>query len=443
MINQGLFDILQKETSFLDKKEFTKSSLVALSHGIEDVIINEKISVELFVTFQDFSFFKVEKERYLQLDKICHKIFIFAQNIERTDIKGFKNTAFIEIDENDMLRKEWDLLIYHPDHSIVLSTHEEDFREFDDDLYRKFNGFLSFSPAAIKESFEFFQLKLKENAIDFKSYFHNEILNSNLKYSSPREKNLNTFLNRSIDEIEEMNYRLKKKNIELHQSLEKNKKLTLDMVRRLCYAAEFRDEETAAHLIRLSYIATTIYSELEENNEKILNMSYASLMHDIGKVGIPDNILLKPGKLTDEEYEVIKEHPLIGAKILGDSEEPLMQMSRNIALYHHEWWNGNGYPEGLAREQIPLAARVVAVADVFDALTSKRVYKDAFSVDKSMEIIKEKIDIQFDRNVVKILEDKLPQLVDFKEKFEAEIKNSSEKEVIELYFDNLNYKFSF
>ena len=139
-------------------------------------------------------------------------------------------------------------------------------------------------------------------------------------------------------------------------------------------------------------------------DEYIDSVIKSAPLHDIGKIRISDSILNKPGKLTDEEFEIMKQHTTYGAQVIEQCISTLpgsnfLGEAKNIAKYHHEKWNGKGYPEGLSGEDIPLSARIMAVADVFDALISKRVYKDAFSFDKAMEIIKEDSGTHFDPKV--------------------------------------------
>lgn len=132
------------------------------------------------------------------------------------------------------------------------------------------------------------------------------------------------------------------------------------------------------------------------------NILYAAPMHDIGKIGIPDNILLKPGKLTDEEFDIVKSHTTIGAKILSKSNAKIIILAEQIALSHHEKWNGLGYPNGLSGKDIPLEARIVAIVDVFDALTSKRPYKKTFPVEVALDIMEKERGQHFDPDVLDI-----------------------------------------
>jgi len=152
-------------------------------------------------------------------------------------------------------------------------------------------------------------------------------------------------------------------------------------------AAEYRDEDTGAHVRRISYYSRELAGMLGLDGEFVDRVYSASPMHDIGKIGIPDHILLKPGGLTPAEWEVMKGHTLIGSKILGNSQSPSLKMGAEIALNHHERWNGGGYPHGRRGEAIPLAARIMNMGDVYDALRSKRPYKSAFGHPETVAII--------------------------------------------------------
>jgi len=170
--------------------------------------------------------------------------------------------------------------------------------------------------------------------------------------------------------------------------LNKVKEATLDTIMRLSVAAEFRDDDTAEHLRRISHTSIIIARNFGLYRDEIELLRYAAPMHDIGKIGIPDSILLKPGKLNHEEWEEMKKHTIYGAKILGESDSEIVKASREVALTHHERWDGKGYPYGLKGEEIPLFGQIVSVADVFDALISKRVYKKAYPVDYALTIMR-------------------------------------------------------
>ncbi len=191
--------------------------------------------------------------------------------------------------------------------------------------------------------------------------------------------------------------------VTIHNALlqEQLKTAHLDTIIRLSVAAEFRDDETAGHIRRVTHASTLIAKQMGLTAKQVEVIRFASPMHDLGKIGIPDSILQKPGRLDDAERKVIQEHPVIGTEILGDPLNDVMDAARAVALTHHERWDGKGYPHGLKGENIPIIGRVVGLADVFDALVSKRCYRDAMSLDKALEIIRDEEGKQFDPDVVK------------------------------------------
>lgn len=163
----------------------------------------------------------------------------------------------------------------------------------------------------------------------------------------------------------------------------------IDTIHRLTLAAEFKDEDTGLHINRISHYTKALATELGMDKEFTESIFYASPMHDIGKVAIPDAILLKNGPLDKEEWAIMKTHPSVGARILEGSKSPYLVMATEIALGHHERWDGNGYPNGLQGDSIPLAARIMNIADQYDALRSKRPYKPPFDHAKTFAIITE------------------------------------------------------
>ena len=193
--------------------------------------------------------------------------------------------------------------------------------------------------------------------------------------------------------------------------------IRIGLIYRLGRAAEFRDNETGLHVIRMSRFSQRLAQQMGWPNDECNRILNASPMHDIGKIGMPDRILLKPGKLTGEEWDIMKTHAEIGAKLLSGSESRLMQMAEVIAMTHQERWDGSGYPLGLKEKEIPLVGRIVAVADVFDALTSVRPYKKAWSFDDSTSEIIEKSGIHFDPEIVSAFKESIPDFLTIKDEF--------------------------
>ncbi|CAM5206019.1 response regulator [Alishewanella longhuensis] len=202
--------------------------------------------------------------------------------------------------------------------------------------------------------------------------------------------------------------------VKTHLSLvhaEELKRTRLQVIERLGRAAEYKDNETGLHVKRMSHYARVIALAAGFSAEWAEELLHAAPMHDIGKIGTPDHILLKPGKLTDDEMIIMRQHALIGAEILGDCDSTLMQMASSVARYHHEKWDGSGYPLGLKETAIPIEARIVALTDVFDALTSERPYKKAWSVAEALDFIKSQAGKHFDPALVPLLEQELPKIL--------------------------------
>jgi putative two-component system response regulator len=202
------------------------------------------------------------------------------------------------------------------------------------------------------------------------------------------------------------NYRIElesevaKRTGELKLAFKMIKAASLDTIYRLSIASEYKDENTGAHIKRMSLYSAAVARHMGMNENEVENILYAAPMHDIGKIGIPDLILGKPAKLNSMEWKIMKQHTVIGANILKGSDAEFIRLGETIAQSHHEKWDGSGYPNKLKGNKIPIAGRIAAIADVFDALTSKRSYKEAFSIDKSLNIIKKRKESYFDPEVV-------------------------------------------
>lgn len=185
----------------------------------------------------------------------------------------------------------------------------------------------------------------------------------------------------------------------------------LDVVRRMSALAEYREPGIKNHLERIRGYCMVIARGLDLSVQEVEVIANASQLHDIGEIGIPDAILTKAGKLSPYEWEVVKRHPVIGAEILRGSPSTLLQAGEIIALSHHERWDGSGYPYRLKGEDIPLSGRICAMADIFDALTTKRPYKDEVSVEEAYDLILESSGVLFDPQLVTVFKDNFDELL--------------------------------
>ena len=193
-----------------------------------------------------------------------------------------------------------------------------------------------------------------------------------------------------------------------------------EVIYRLSKAAEYRDPETGAHIVRMTQYSALIARHLGWNEDAVELILQAAPMHDVGKLGTPDHILLKPTQLTDAEFAIMKQHTVTGAAILRDSSSPMLQLAAEIALRHHEKFDGSGYPDRLAGEEIPLAARIVAVADVFDALTSSRPYKKAWEIDRAVAVLADGRGKHFDPACVDVFIEHLDEVLAIRDRFRDE-----------------------
>jgi response regulator RpfG family c-di-GMP phosphodiesterase len=223
-----------------------------------------------------------------------------------------------------------------------------------------------------------------------------------------QQRNEITLLERDLDkrngELKELMETVRTQNHELSNKVRlKTKDLRqsrLSIIAKLARVAEFRDKETGGHIYRIGRSSVLVGRSYGLTDEVCEDLFHASLLHDVGKVGIPDSILLKPGSLDAEERAVMQTHTLIGSEILGGDEGKLLKSAMEVARFHHERWDGRGYPEARSGESIPIVARICSIVDVFDALLAKRPYKEPWSVDKALEFIRRESGAAFDPSVV-------------------------------------------
>jgi len=195
----------------------------------------------------------------------------------------------------------------------------------------------------------------------------------------------------------------------------------LEIVQRLGLAAEYKDNETGLHVIRMSHFARVLGLAAGMTENEADDLLHAAPMHDVGKIGIPDRILQKAGPLDPEEWKTMQSHVLIGAEIIGQHDGGMLALARNIALTHHEKWDGSGYPHGLAGERIPLEGRICAVADVFDALTSVRPYKKAWTEEEAIAFLIEQKGRHFDPTLVDLFIAQMPAIRAIRERWAEQV----------------------
>jgi putative two-component system response regulator len=212
------------------------------------------------------------------------------------------------------------------------------------------------------------------------------------------------------DRNRELEYRVRKRTAELSET-------RLEIIRRLGRAAEFKDNQTGLHVIRMSHYSRLVGESAGMPDDEVEVLLHAAPMHDVGKIGIPDRVLQKPGPLNEQEWELMKRHPEMGAEIIGDHDSDVLRMARLIALTHHERWDGSGYPGGLAGEDIPFVGRIVALADVFDALTTHRPYKEAWPWERAVSYLEEKSGVLFDPALVDAFRRALPAILEHRQEY--------------------------
>lgn len=211
--------------------------------------------------------------------------------------------------------------------------------------------------------------------------------------------------------------KVRQRTLELEVRNRKLEETSLDIINRLGRAGEYRDNQTGGHVMRMSHYCHRLALAAGLGEKRAELILQASPMHDLGKIATPDSILLKPGKLDDNEWDVMQTHAAIGAEILSNHDSELLRMAQSIALTHHESWDGTGYPRQLAGEEIPIEGRITTVCDVFDALTSERPYKKAWTIDDSVAYLNEQSARIFDPDLVSLFNEVLPDILEIRQQF--------------------------
>ncbi|MBF0265122.1 MAG: response regulator [Gammaproteobacteria bacterium] len=356
-----------------------------------------------------------------QINLDYKKAHILIVDDEATNIKLVNQTLFIDGYENiystQVSTEVFDLCKQQQFDLILLDINMPELDGFGvlSQLNNELNELPSIIMLTAQNMQEYKQKALDEGALDYvtKPFDIRELLSRvrnmiQVHLANKYMKKQNEILEREV----------KKRTEEIHHT-------RLQVVRRLGMAAEYRDNETGMHIIRMSKMSEALARAAGEDENFCDLLLNAAPMHDIGKIGIPDHILLKPGKFEPDEWEIMKTHTIIGAKILSEDDSELMNLAHDIALSHHEKWDGTGYPNGLKEKEISLASRITSIADVFDALTSKRPYKKAWTVDAAIELVKKESGSQFDPNLVDIFVENLSKMISIRNEFPdiAETKN--------------------
>ena len=334
------------------------------------------------------------------LERVGYECRIAFDAVQAKDLLGAESFALVLSDMNmpgdSGLQLITDVLDEYPDTAVVMVTGEDDAALARVALDRGAYGYV-IKPFEPNEILINVANALRRRDLEIENRGHRERLEEMVRHRTGE-------LWRSVQELEVAQK-------ELRSSRE-------ETIKRLAMAAEFRDNETARHFHRMSRYCSLLAEKLGEDVQRCELIRLASVMHDVGKIGIPDRILLKPGKLDPEEWATMKTHAEIGYRILSGSNSELLKLGASIALTHHERMDGTGYPQGLVEDEIPLEGRIAAIADVFDALTTNRIYRRAFPLGEALDIMKKGRGDQFDPMLLDTFLASMDMVLGIKDKYD-------------------------
>ncbi len=347
-----------------EKKE---NKIKAYELGADDFIQKPFDELEMEVRIRSLLRIKFQQEKINKSNKILKEK--VQENLIYKEI--VKNT----IDSIVLMDENFNIILTNPAFQRLFENKENILGKHIDDLL---NNAIKSMYSTIEEEVKSMNTKSWQGELIDKYEPNNWVASSTITpiFIGEYKKELLGYVGilHDLSRIKELESQVLKSNIKL-------KNANMETVFRLSYACDARDEETGLHIKRIGKISELLAKKLDLSSAMIEEISYSSMLHDVGKIRIPDSILKKPGKPTLNEWEILKKHTLYGEELLGEKE--FFKTARKIARSHHEKWNGTGYPDGLKGEEIPLEARITAIADVYDALTHKRVYKEAWSKDKA------------------------------------------------------------
>lgn len=364
----------------LTSVEKNEDKLKAYELGADDFIEKPFDNLSMEIRIRSLLRIKKQQEKINQSNKRL-KDKVRENNLYKEIVRNTIDSVILtDMDSQIILANPAFSKLVEKDQSEILGE------KFSDLLYKKEN--------VIGDSIETITKQIERNGswegeLISKNEKHNWIAFATITPIYNHRKNIYGYVTilHDLSRIKELESELFKTNIKLKEA---NK----ETIYRLAYACEARDDETGRHVKRIGSYCRFIAKELGMTEEEADEIGYSSMMHDVGKIKIPDSILKKPGKPTDEEWEILKKHTIFGETILGDKE--FFHTARLIARSHHEWWNGSGYPDGLSGEDIPLPARITAIADVYDALIHERVYKRAWTKEEAFQYMLKDFGTHFD-----------------------------------------------